>query len=120
MNNYKILDQYYTNPKICDLIIRKIFSFFPNVKNSCFLEPSAGSGNFVNSLIKMNISKKNIIALDIEPFENPSILKFDYLNYKPNVLMDKLVIIGNPPFGKRGKLALSFLNKALVSHRIRF
>lgn len=109
------LDKFYTNPKVSDYLVEKIFSKFPSLKQRFFIEPSAGSGNFVNSLIKNGVKNEKIFAIDIEPSENNknNIQKGDYLTTKIDY-SDKNAIIGNPPFGKKSELALKFLNKSLT------
>lgn len=109
------LDKFYTNPSVCDYLINKLFSYFPSLKQSYFIEPSAGSGNFVNSLLKNGINTDKILALDIDPLENNEI-KIKTANYILTKISYsyKNVIIGNPPFGKKSKLALEFLNKSLT------
>lgn len=67
-----------------------------------FLEPSAGNGAFLPNL-------KNYIAIDIKP-ENDNIQECDFLKYTPE--QNNLITIGNPPFGKRSKLAIEFFNHA--------
>lgn len=45
------LDQFYTNPLIADELINVLFELLPNLKdNTTFLEPSAGTGNFIVAL----------------------------------------------------------------------
>jgi len=68
-----------------------------------FIEPSAGDGSFVKIL------PPNTIALDIEPRYN-GILKQDYLKWSPDDSAKKYIVIGNPPFGLRGHVALNFIN----------
>jgi hypothetical protein len=70
-----------------------------------YIEPSAGSGNFLNLL-----PKNNRIGLDIEPLSE-EIINQDFLEWFPDK-SDKFVTIGNPPFGLRGNLALRFINHA--------
>lgn len=70
--------------------------------NDLFLEPSAGNGSFLNYL-------NNYVALDIAP-EDARIKKQDFLSYTPSIT--NFITIGNPPFGKRSKLAIEFFNKA--------
>lgn len=68
------------------------------------IEPSAGSGSFLNVL------PDDTIAMDIEP-KNPSIIKKDFLTWVPTK-KNRYIVIGNPPFGLRGQLALKFINHA--------
>lgn len=111
MNNK--LDQFYTNPIICLKLIKIIKNLFKfSFKQFHFIEPSAGCGNFLDSLNKLKIKNKNIEAYDIEPKEDKRIIQKDYLTTKLKYANNNL-IIGNPPFGKRGNKALAFLNKAL-------
>ncbi|MGY6172558.1 hypothetical protein ACW95P_04390 [Candidatus Mycoplasma pogonae] len=107
----KNLDQFYTNPKICDKLVTKIFNLLPSTKNFNFIEPSAGTGNFIHALKKQNIRSNKIKSYDIDP-KSEDIIKSDYLKTKINY-NKKNFIIGNPPFGKRAKLAIEFLNKGL-------
>lgn len=50
------------------------------------------------------------IALDIAP-RNAEIQKEDFLNWSPSK-RGKYAVIGNPPFGIRGAIALAFINRA--------
>ncbi len=110
----KDLDAFYTHPKIArfcldllqDLIVKNLGL---DLKAFHFLEPSAGSGSFVYALKELGI--KNCLALDIAP-KAQGIHQKDYL-LELIEFNQKRVVIGNPPFGHRGKLALHFLNKSL-------
>lgn len=106
------LDQFYTNPKVSDFLVKYIFDIFPNIINKNFIEPSAGCGNFVTSLMKYGVKKEKIQAWDIDP-KDENIKKADYLKLKIKYDENNFVI-GNPPFGKKGKLAIEFINKSLT------
>lgn len=105
--NYKEKDQFYTpedtakycHNKFCEIIS----NYNDNINNYNFIEPSAGSGNFLKVL-----PKERTIALDIEP-NNDNIIEADYLNWTPSD-NKKYYVLGNPPFGLRGQLALKFIN----------
>jgi predicted RNA methylase len=94
------LDKYYTKEEVAKYCISLVGD------RSCYhltVEPSAGSGRFSNLI-------EGCIAYDIEP-ENDRIIKknfFDvtYSNKK------SILVIGNPPFGKRAKIAIAFFNHA--------
>lgn len=95
------LDKFYTKSEVSEKCLRTLFNLLSLTGKELFLEPSAGSGSF---------SKKvsNCEAYDILP-EDDSIIKQDFLKLE---LEDKRYItIGNPPFGKRSKLAIDFFNK---------
>ena len=113
---YKLKDQFYTKPYVAE----KCFSDFQkvakqlgvNLDEYTFIEPSAGCGCFYQIL-----PSKRRIGIDIEPqkyanIDNKGIIKSDYLDWQPNNKKKKYIVIGNPPFGLRGKLALQFINKS--------
>jgi len=81
--------------------------------NLFFLEPSAGGGAFIRALKNSQFYKKNkFLAVDLDP-QQPYILKKDFLHSNlSNLLPDKenVITIGNPPFGKRAKVAAQFVN----------
>jgi len=109
--NYIDKDQFYTplnTAEYCYLILSNILKKYnENIHHYGFIEPSAGSGNFVKVLTKYN--HQTIIAMDIEPI-GENILIQDYLDWKPLFDGKKYVVLGNPPFGLRGQLALQFIN----------
>lgn len=110
------LDQFYTNPKISDYIVKKIDNMFSLKKFNIF-EPSAGTGNFIDSLYKIGIDIQNqCFAFDIEPKNNSFIKKQDFLKLDTSSFAKNKknnLVIGNPPFGKRASLAIDFINKSL-------
>ncbi|AFI05942.1 type II methylase [Helicobacter cetorum] len=114
LKDFKNLDAFYTNPKIARFCLERLRNLITqnlglDLINFHFLEPSAGNGSFVYALKELGIT--NLLALDIAP-NAQSIQKKDYLKefIKFN---QKRIVVGNPPFGHRGKLALDFLNKSL-------
>ena len=113
---YKLKDQFYTKPKVaehCYEIFQKVTKDIGvNLDNYTFIEPSAGCGCFFQLL-----PKNRRIGIDIDPkklfgVENKGIIKSDYLKWYPKNKNKKYVVVGNPPFGLRGKLALDFINKS--------
>lgn len=93
------LDKFYTKPHIA----KKCLEYIDLSIYDFVIEPSAGSGSFYNL-----INHDNKLGLDIKP-ENSNILKCDWLKYKIDKKYKKVLIIGNPPFGKRNKLSKVFL-----------
>jgi len=76
-----------------------------------FIEPSAGYGCFYDSVRQAG---GKIIGFDIEP-KHEDITKADFLaieRIRPRWAKKNSVIIGNPPFGKRARLAIDFFNKS--------
>ena len=117
MMSYRVKDKFYTKPSVA----RHCMDVFEGVATDLeidlgdytFIEPSAGCGYFYELL-----PKDRRIGIDIEPQKSPTkegeyrgLIKSDYLKWQPPK-KDRYVVIGNPPFGLRGKLALSFINKS--------
>jgi hypothetical protein len=106
-SSVKEKDQYYTKIKVakeCFSKLKKISSGLDiDLKKYKFIEPSAGNGRFLDLL-----PKSRRIGIDIDP-QAEGIIKDDYLRWLPKK-EDKYIVIGNPPFGLRGHLALQFIN----------
>lgn len=106
--SYKEKDQFFTpkdTAKYCCGVFYNLLQKYKEDKSEFFfIEPSAGSGNFLHFL-----PPDRTIAMDIEPKGN-NILTQDYLCWKPEDTSKKFIVIGNPPFGLRGQLALQFIN----------
>lgn len=112
------LDKYYTKREVakqCYGIFSEFLSRNGYKKEELlFIEPSAGSGIFLDEI------KESKLGFDIAPTNGNKhkIQKNDFLNDDMMELLTKeekskkIVFIGNPPFGKRSKLAIQFLNKA--------
>lgn len=96
-------DKYYTKIDIASKCIGFAKYHIPNFNNYVILEPAAGNGSFSNQI-------ENCEAYDLYP-EATKIKKLNFLDYKSD-LNKKYIVIGNPPFGKRSKDAISFFNKA--------
>ena len=94
-------EQYYTPwetaQELYDRTVLMVGEDFDN-----FIEPSAGKGAF---LACMPPDKR--MGIDIDPLEK-EIVEQDFFNFVwPE---GRTITIGNPPFGRRGKLAMKFLN----------
>ena len=103
-------DQFYTPIKTAEYCYNIFQQYMKKIKDNenkyIYIEPSAGSGNFLKIL-----PIDRTIALDIES-KNPNIIEQDYLYWKPIDLNKKYIVFGNPPFGLRGQLALKFINQS--------
>lgn len=114
MQKEKELDQFYTNPSIAKECLRILYNSLTSIgheKIHRFIEPSAGDGSFYNIL------PENTLAFDLEP-KAKGIKKADFLKEEPtpyDILMyDESVVLGNPPFGCRAKLAIKFFNRSTL------
>lgn len=82
-----------------------------------YIEPSCGNGAFVNALYQAGVPRKRIRAVEIDR-KLPADVHQDFLKTTRDSLAigkwkpETTVVIGNPPFGKNGKTARGFLNKA--------
>ena len=99
------LDKFYTNLDVVDLCIGRLVEFYGWGVWDLVIEPSAGNGSFF-----LKIPLVNKVGLDIAP-EHPDIIKQDFFTYVPPS-GKKVLVIGNPPFGKNCSLAISFFNHA--------
>ena len=102
-------DQYYTKPETArwcyDMFLDVAKKLEINLNDYCFIEPSAGCGCFYDLL-----PSRRKIGMDIDPSVQ-GILKADFLQWTPS-RKRRYIVIGNPPFGLRGHLALQFINHA--------
>lgn len=110
------LDQFFTKKDVAEscwkdlcLILRTLTS--REIGELFFIEPSAGDGAFYDLLL---VGKEHCIGIDIVP-RRGEFLACDFLTWNPAphpATRQNIVVIGNPPFGKRGKMAVQFLNHA--------
>lgn len=96
-------DQFFTNKDIAEYCIDKLLKTIENIEEYVFIEPSAGNGDFYDLLPEPKI------GIDKYPLRG-DFIKEDFLQF--SIEKKKYIVVGNPPFGKRGWLALSFLWKA--------
>lgn len=113
MGNCKNLDQFFTKEDVSKECVKSTISilnqFDIDIDNSLFVEPSAGYGCFLDNIQEKGMSIK---GYDIDP-KRRDVIKNDFLKQDLNFNDKKVVIIGNPPFGSKGKTALDFIKKAL-------
>ena len=95
------LDRFYTNDNLVDSLLKEI----DINKYELVIEPSAGGGAFSNKI-------PNCLAFDIKP-QHSSIIQQDFLQYKytGDIKREKILCIGNPPYGRQSSLALKFIKK---------
>lgn len=103
-------DQFYTKRNVSHHCFEKVLEYKELInQNSKILEPSAGTGSFMEAFLDFGFQKENILAYDIEP-KHSLVKKADFL--EQNIEKDdNLIACGNPPFGRRSSLAISFFNK---------
>lgn len=109
-------DQYFTKPEIasqCVEIFNQVAAELGvDLSEYWFIEPSVGYGDFYKLM-----PQHRRIGVDLDP--KPEVLgrgwnvtKSDFLNWQPPE-GKKYILLGNPPFGLRGHVALQFISHAL-------
>ena len=100
-------DSYFTSPdtaqKCVDIVNRAI-----HTSDYTYIEPSAGEGVFYDLL-----PEPCRIGIELHDRKRSEFLQSDYLSWYPND-ESPYVVIGNPPFGIRGAIALAFINRSLL------
>lgn len=97
------MDQFYTKTHVASYLLEKVKQ---NVDIDAFdilFEPSAGKGSFFHLF-----DEEKRIGIDIDP-KGDDIEKMNFFDYEP-IPEKKYISIGNPPFGKNGKLCIKFFN----------
>ena len=104
------LEKYYTN----EPTVKKCLSVISHSlkKYDYIVEPSAGNGAFLKQ-----IQHHNKIGIDIAP-EDSSIIKQDWFKFKISSQYKKVLVIGNPPFGKYHCLSDAFLKQAFFYRNV--
>ena len=99
------LDKFYTVPSVAKECLQNVGDLYSWDSWNLVLEPSAGNGSF---FLQIPTSKK--IGIDLVP-EHSQLQKQDFFTFIPSV-SGKILVIGNPPFGKVSSLAVKFFNHA--------
>jgi len=102
------LDRFFTRPEVAadcySYLLDAMRADHAFIDNYCFVEPGAGNGAFYDLL-----PEDRRIGIDLIP-SNPDYTISDYLSWSPKMNGRRYAVIGNPPFGYRGWLALAFVN----------
>src|SRR5687768_9368391 len=83
-----------------------------------WLEPSHGSGVFVEAISQLRVPKKNIVAVDLDPGGSPAdrlattIRRVDFLKWAQETRRRFDRIVGNPPFVSIKRLKVSLQGTA--------
>lgn len=106
------LDRFFTKPSIAlqcrDRLWKVMAEDHADPYGYTFIEPGAGRGAFYDTL-----PRDQRIGIDIVP-GRPEFLVTDFLSWSPHIDGKRYAVIGNPPFGYRGWLALAFVNHAAM------
>jgi len=109
----KALNQFYTDPEDASIAVAVVDSLYGLDSFNWILEPSAGAGAFLQALNKRSLicdlAKEGIDAIDLDP-KHPSVSQLDFFDYQ--FREGRGLVIGNPPYGRRAKLALQFIERS--------
>jgi predicted RNA methylase len=101
-------EQYFTPNDLAKECVQAVSVLYPLDTFSIVIEPSAGEGAFLSLL-----PEKTRIGIDIDP-KLGEIIEQDFLTWRPKGIgsQEKVLTIGNPPFGARSAIALKFIKHA--------
>lgn len=99
------LDKFYTVPSVAKECLQAISSRYSWESWDFVVEPSAGNGSFY-----LQIPTLKKVGIDIAP-EHSELQKQDFFTYTPP-RSRRILVVGNPPFGKISSLAVKFFNHA--------
>jgi hypothetical protein len=100
-------DQFYTKSSIATKCVTTILTRCPETTTYQWTEPSAGNGAFLKAVP----STIYCSGLDIEP-KAVEIEQADFLKWTPPATNQPRIFFGNPPFGRQGSAAKSFIKHA--------
>lgn len=114
----KELDQFFTTESMAGECLDKVLPILDKLgyQDISFLEPSAGAGSFMDAAVNRGF---NVIGADIDP-KRDDVHYVDFVNDDLAASIggmslpskEELVVIGNPPFGKRSQLAIDFIKRS--------
>ena len=103
------LDRFFTRPEIAQRCHESLLRFMHKdgapIDDYGFVEPGAGSGAFFDLL-----PSERRVGIDLIPLRSDFVCA-DFLSWQP-AKPQRVAVIGNPPFGYRAWLALTFVNHA--------
>lgn len=120
------LDPYFTSDSLANSLVSALNKRLDLTRHfDAFIEPSAGQGAFVKA-IKGAVKSPIVFAYDIQP-KAPGIKRANFLTLRnpapgfSNAHRNRIMCIGNPPFGCHGSVAGEFIQQcSRVSDHIAF
>ncbi|MDA8021950.1 MAG: hypothetical protein MPK05_03035 [Gammaproteobacteria bacterium] len=109
----KNLGRFYTKPEVAracwQVFARTAGQLGMDLRAYWFVEPAAGCGCFWQLLPQGRRTGIDLAPGKLPRIDNAGIERADYFDWRPP-MRRKYAVIGNPPFGRRGKLAVAFFN----------
>ncbi|KAH9087889.1 hypothetical protein LEN26_019763 [Aphanomyces euteiches] len=120
----KDLGQYFSPTTSINMLLDVVFALPIDVKNTLFLEPSCGIGNFFQPMIDRGVSRILGFELDPEVAKKASminsaisVVQGNFLeSSRQDNLTDDVIVIGNPPFSSSGPsdIVLDFFSHCAI------
>jgi predicted RNA methylase len=111
------LDQHFTSKTVAVELVRSLVHRLDPTCSRRYIEPACGAGSFVEALEAVGIPRQHTRTVEID-HELPADVHQDFLETTRTSLgiddwrRETTVVVGNPPFGRNGRLARQFLTKA--------
>lgn len=106
-------DAYFTRREVAERCMARLRAVCRrrriDLSGYVFVEPSAGEGCFYDCFPP----HADRVGIDIAP-KRSHFVRADYLRWWPEQRGRDFAVIGNPPFGHRGAMALAFVNRSLL------
>ena len=109
-------EQFYTPVDQASTLLSELQKALPEEewRGAHWIEPSGGTGAFIDALLKSGVQERDITSFDIEP-KHRLVKKANFLDHSTRIpeLEDgrTIIAIGNPPFGRNSSLSVPFFNK---------
>lgn len=100
-------EQFYTPLEVASSVVNKVLELVPDSIDHPWLEPCAGSGNFLLAIRKAGV--RRVIGFDLHP-ASPEIKQQDFFAFEATD--NAFVTVTNPPFGRNNALSIPFFNHA--------
>ena len=102
------VDKFYTTDATARKCIGMVWREVRFRTDDLFIEPAAGAGAFSRLL-----PQDRLIAVDIAP-DAPGIEERDFFTLPAPCHDGRIIVLGNPPFGRGGHLATRFIQRAAL------
>lgn len=102
----RCLDKFYTILPVSAQCLTRVGELYAWNEWGLVVEPSAGAGSFYTQ-----IPTQHKVGLDISP-DHPDVIAQDFFTYAPPAGVGRVLVVGNPPFGRVCSIAIRFFNHA--------
>jgi predicted RNA methylase len=100
-------EQFYTPLEVASSVVQKVLKLVPGSIDRPWLEPCAGSGNFLLAIRREGV--RTVVGFDLHP-ASPEIKQQDFFSF--TTTETEFVTATNPPFGRNNALSIPFFNHA--------